>query len=64
MALFGPLAGRCRMNDRLSESAKKQEAARKIRATLVELWNVAKLGGLMRQLNILRMQLPKLINCQ
>ena len=34
------------MNDRLSESAKKQEAARRIRATLVELWNVAKLGGL------------------
>lgn len=34
------------MNDRLSGSANKQEAARKIRATLIELLNVAKLGGL------------------
>ena len=34
------------MNDRLSGSASRQEAAQKIRATLVELLRVAKLGGL------------------
>jgi hypothetical protein len=33
------------MNDERS-TVGKQEAARKIRATLVELWNVAKVGGL------------------
>ena len=34
------------MNERILGSASKQEAALKIRATLVELLSVAKLGGL------------------